>query len=793
MKFNQLIVFFVILSFLAVSVEAVTLKDSMKIYAVTSSGTAVSANLTLELKSGSGNVWSDTNPLVGTSTQSAERTAVLVAKKYSSEAGNFDYFFNIDSDASIVEGPSAGAAMTLLSIVQLEGKSLPSNVGMTGTISEDGKVGAVGGVFEKTKEASQTGIKLFMIPKGEGSQTVKLPEGVQTVYLPEYAAKNWSIKVVEVSDIDEAKKLAFSDISKIDVNSSNESVKEYTPEEIQFHPSLQIMKTLATKYIDDANISLAQARNSLSSTLIDDTATIEFLLSTLNSADKSLFQAKELNENNYLYSAANLSFLAKVYTSLVKDVAENPSLLSADSTLFDIKTNDLKNEIKTLKNSLNQNVPIDSIEWYIAAHQRLSWSELKINDLQSKQTVQISVNGQPVSQQDIAFKRIEDYEFALAWFSIAEDFYHQTQSSKNKAKISSMKNFEETPKQFIVQAENGLSTLPEDGQDDAKRRLNAGILESNNGWFLASMIDASTSASLINAEIISKDKSQQQLQSMLEDKVSVLEKNLASSKYSNEWSHLYLDHAKYFLNSAKFYHNEGFESKSSENLKNGLTLALFAETTFNAMKQINEYYASIPKEELVDGGVSTIAQTINSPIPIELLILLILVAIFLFLFAIMKFVVVPKKELGYDKEIGIIDSMKQKVNEALDNKKISEIEHARLMEKYKLEQEEVKHEFIQSSDYLLEIDLLVAEIKGYKHSLNDLQKQFKSKNIPAEHYNRKLEELTQRIEQLQIRLKNETKLMKEEKEKISTVINDLKKETQSSISKKSKFAFGKKE
>ncbi|MDO8537908.1 MAG: hypothetical protein Q7S21_03405, partial [archaeon] len=69
------------------------------------------------------------------------------------------------------------------------------------------------------------------------------------------------------------------------------------------------------------------------------------------------------------------------------------------------KLNDLKNEIKLLKSNLNQNVPIDFLEWHVSAQQRLSWSELKVNDLMNNQTVEITVNGQSVSQEDIAFKK----------------------------------------------------------------------------------------------------------------------------------------------------------------------------------------------------------------------------------------------------------------------------------------------------------------------------------------------------------------------------------------------------
>src|SRR3989344_9540455 len=118
MKF-PIIVFFVLV--FSLSVFAVTEKDTMQIYAVTPSGEAVSATLTLELRPGSGKIWSDTDPLVGTSTQSAEKTAIRVAKNYSSETESYDYFFDIDSDASLVEGPSAGAAMALIAVSQLQG------------------------------------------------------------------------------------------------------------------------------------------------------------------------------------------------------------------------------------------------------------------------------------------------------------------------------------------------------------------------------------------------------------------------------------------------------------------------------------------------------------------------------------------------------------------------------------------------------------------------------------------------------------------------------------------------
>ena len=120
---------------------------------------------------------------------------------------DFDYKFSIKSSASLVEGPSAGAAMALMIITQLEDRPLPEYVSVTGTVDEDGTIGTVGGVFEKAIAASEQGIKLFLIPKGEARRIEKLDEGVKSINLVQYMPAKYGIKVVEVETIQEV--LAF--------------------------------------------------------------------------------------------------------------------------------------------------------------------------------------------------------------------------------------------------------------------------------------------------------------------------------------------------------------------------------------------------------------------------------------------------------------------------------------------------------------------------------------------------------------------------------------------------------
>ena len=82
-----------------------------------------------------------------------------------------DYTFPIDVriDTARVGGPSAGLAFTLAIIDDLTPGSLTGGkrVAVTGTISPDGKVGAVGGVEQKAITARTNGVQLMLVPKAE--------------------------------------------------------------------------------------------------------------------------------------------------------------------------------------------------------------------------------------------------------------------------------------------------------------------------------------------------------------------------------------------------------------------------------------------------------------------------------------------------------------------------------------------------------------------------------------------------------------------------------------------------
>jgi len=192
----------------------------MKMPAVDNDGNGVITLLTVEARDGKGRVLTDVNSILfWVDTQYSIRTAQRVAQNdVNVNISNIDIIYNIETNASLIEGPSAGASLTVATIAALEGKSLNQSVMMTGTINSDGTIGAVGGIAEKAKAAKDVGAVLFLVPESQGTQTSYKPVkdcqkiGSMTYCTTKYKkvtvdiSKSVGIEVKEVSTVEEALK-----------------------------------------------------------------------------------------------------------------------------------------------------------------------------------------------------------------------------------------------------------------------------------------------------------------------------------------------------------------------------------------------------------------------------------------------------------------------------------------------------------------------------------------------------------------------------------------------------------
>ena len=135
--------------------NAINLEDErvvkLSLPAVDNEGNGVVGVLSTSVKPGNGKILLDTSKVLNyIDTQLSGRVAASAAANYAKVSlNNIDVVYTIDVNASLIEGPSAGAAMSVSVLLALENKTAMQNIAITGTINPDGSIGKVGAVFEK--------------------------------------------------------------------------------------------------------------------------------------------------------------------------------------------------------------------------------------------------------------------------------------------------------------------------------------------------------------------------------------------------------------------------------------------------------------------------------------------------------------------------------------------------------------------------------------------------------------------------------------------------------------------
>lgn len=121
--------------------------------------------------------------------------ASVIRKLTDKDISDYDVHVNIVGGGRI-DGPSAGAAITICIISALLNKPIRQDIAVTGEISLRGKVKPVGGIFEKVYGARRKGIKLVLVPK---DNIKEVPQGLG------------DIEVRAVDNIEELSKIVFGD------------------------------------------------------------------------------------------------------------------------------------------------------------------------------------------------------------------------------------------------------------------------------------------------------------------------------------------------------------------------------------------------------------------------------------------------------------------------------------------------------------------------------------------------------------------------------------------------------
>lgn len=186
--------------------------------AVDQDGNGVATMLVVQSVPGSGKALVNIDKLIfWADTQDSIRTARDVAQQYlNANTSAYDLIYTIKANASVIEGPSAGAALAVATLAALEGWHPNQSVMITGTINPEGRIGPVGEALAKARAAKQIGAVLFLVPPGQSTETKYQPQktcrmfGASEVCRIENVphriniAEDAGIDVVEVSTIGDA-------------------------------------------------------------------------------------------------------------------------------------------------------------------------------------------------------------------------------------------------------------------------------------------------------------------------------------------------------------------------------------------------------------------------------------------------------------------------------------------------------------------------------------------------------------------------------------------------------------
>ncbi|MCX6770274.1 MAG: hypothetical protein NT051_06425, partial [Candidatus Micrarchaeota archaeon] len=194
-----------------------TAHRQVKLAAVIGEETGGIFTLLVDVKPGNGTIYTSINPLIGVATQESEQMAVSYAFNSTGiNQSECDVFFSMFGDfgGNRVDGPSAGAAMALATRSALLGTPFRQDVVVTGTISPDGKVGAVGGIIEKSTAASDSGARYILVPSLQ----------IYESFLLSTLSANGDFSAVEVQNIPAAERvLTSSQSEKFSLNFSPQS------------------------------------------------------------------------------------------------------------------------------------------------------------------------------------------------------------------------------------------------------------------------------------------------------------------------------------------------------------------------------------------------------------------------------------------------------------------------------------------------------------------------------------------------------------------------------------------
>jgi len=378
-------------------VAAVNALSTMRVPAIDADEQGVLTELSVSVVPGTGKISVDISPLISVDTQESIRTAAQVAANLANKSlSSYDLHVSINADASSVDGPSGGAALTLLAYAELTNQRVRRDATVSAAVATDGTLSGVGGVREKMDAALADGIDLMVLSKGQsvGDDFDYVVYAIQR--------SNGSFQVVEAADAQEAARYLFTPTGSKIEGAPTQGIPPLSVEKITPSLASAPLKTLASEEISILNSSYAAFIDNLTqagTNLTQVTGNEAAAEAVGRSVQKAGSNAQLLLDNGYYYSAANTAFLAAV-------MIESLSARNASEEQFGRLLDGLWDEIDSTTFELKTTA---NFEWVAAAELRYYWAKWKLDSIENSFEEGASV-------QSLA----ADYAAAKVWLEAAK-------------------------------------------------------------------------------------------------------------------------------------------------------------------------------------------------------------------------------------------------------------------------------------------------------------------------------------------------------------------------------------
>ncbi len=384
----------------------------MKLLAVTETEgnlTGSIADLYLEIMQGQNRVFIETFPLTRLDTQISTRFAKDVACELSNnDCSGMNFIYTIKADSAIVGGPSAGAALAVLTAVAILDIQLHEDVAITGTINSGGLIGPVSGIPEKIDAAAKAGIKKVLIAKGTRNYKQLLPNMTSTNVTSANKTVNITITKFTNNTIDLVEYGAKYNITITEITDLNTAVFEFTG-----------------RYLYENNKSIAKetayesVMKDIASSLCERTQKLLQLMPIANStyirnAKELVERAERSQERQDSYSRASYCFAANTKLQTQNMLLQNLSKQDISATIKRIQ-----DDVSIIEKEMSQ-MSIDTltdIQTSIIVSERLD-ETIKSIGLTEKMLNSSSSSKNAIEQLAYTVERLQSARAWMEFFGI---------------------------------------------------------------------------------------------------------------------------------------------------------------------------------------------------------------------------------------------------------------------------------------------------------------------------------------------------------------------------------------